>query len=154
MSSSKHPNSSIENADKSDDLSNRRLVREWADALDKSVEHNETVGPEIATQLQQARRKAVAEFENRTVGHELPFAWWQMGGTAAAAAVLVVLVLPYFSSRQIDGVEPLPYVSDVELALAAEEEAELLENLEFVAWMVDQQDEHNGDLFNEETFKG
>ena len=97
-----------------EDLS-RRLRRDEVD-----------VAPDIAARLQAARRQAV-EIADQQVPAASP--WPRLAGVGGvlAAALLVAVVVR-------TPTDTLPRMAAEELAAA--QEAELLEELEFVAWMV------------------
>jgi hypothetical protein len=84
----------------------------------------------VAERLAAARRRALAAAAggSSAVRHAPPRRWVPVG--ALAATLLAVVML-----RQGASVPALPLEDDVQLA--AVENLELLENLEFAAWMVD-----------------
>lgn len=85
------------------------------------------VTPEVAQSLAAARRQALAVADKSV--RSKPKFWPRLIGasTAAAAAVLVTVALQ-------NPTPSLPQMGDQELAAA--QDAELLEELEFVAWMI------------------
>lgn len=89
------------------------------------------VSPEVAQSLQAARRLAVDEAE-RSLASATP--WWPKiagAGAAVSAAFVVVVSLTVYLQAPLDS---LPRMDESEMAAA--QEADLLEELEFVAWMV------------------
>jgi len=91
--------------------------------------HAEGVDEPTAARLQAMRRRALGG------ARQAHFSGWLPGGLAAAAAVLVVVV---FWSLTPGDPDMLPVDADT---LAQVEDLELLEDLEFYAWL---EDTHNG----------
>ncbi len=85
------------------------------------------VGPEVLSRLQAARRAAVQRSRRRGRRPTGRFVW---AGAAVAAAALLVAVGPLLVPDR--GVPPL-YESDAEEL--AVEEMDLLEDMEFIAWL-------------------
>ena len=96
------------------------LVEQVRDVLDA-----QTLTPELVERLRSARRNAVAEVVSKP--SRLPAAWLPVA--LAATLLAVVLLRPSMDP----GAAP-PLDVDVQLAAA---DLELLENLEFAAWMVE-----------------
>ena len=89
---------------------------------------------DVADRLYQARAQAV-DAARQPVKATRRWLVPSMGvGMTAAAAVLVVVLMLPATTR----IEPLPAGEDMELAAA--QDLELLEDLEFVAWMVAMED--------------
>lgn len=89
------------------------------------------VSPEVAQRLQAARRLAVDEAES-SLRNRTP--WWPKiatAGVAVSAAFVVVVSLTVYLQAPLD---TLPRMDESEMAAA--QEADLLAELEFVAWMV------------------
>ena len=92
------------------------------------------IDPDTAAKLQAARARAIdaapAAPSNRG---------WIPGilGAGAAAAAFVITVLVYSPGETTPDI--LPLLDETEMAAA--QDAELLENLEFVAWMMENDDE-------------
>ena len=89
----------------------------------------EAVPPDVARRLQAARREAVEIAGTEDRNH-----WWAglsrpMWASAAALVLAVSIVLMWPG----DSVESLPDIAGEEFAVA--QEVELLEDLEFVAWV-------------------
>lgn len=86
---------------------------------------------QIAQRLQDARRLAVAAADSADTAKvkTVQALWPRFVGVGAAAAAALVVAIALQAP-----VETLPRMDDAELAAA--QEAELLEDLEFVAWMV------------------
>ena len=84
----------------------------------------QTLPPELVERLRGARRNAVAAVASKSP--RLPTAWLPVGALAATL-LAVVLLRP---SMNPDAAAPLDV--DVQLATA---DLDLLENLEFAAWM-------------------
>ena len=80
--------------------------------------------PEVVQRLAAARRTAVAAADRPSMG-----VWPRYVGAGALASVGLVVAL----MLQPD-VTPLPPLDDAELAVA--QDAELMEDLEFAAWMM------------------
>ena len=85
--------------------------------------------PEVAERLVAMRRAAVQELEERSSSQwQTPWFWAPAGATA-----MVVLTLGLFLYT---GNTPVPMFDDLDEAqLAAAQDIELLEELEFLAWM-------------------
>ncbi len=85
--------------------------------------------PEVAERLVAMRRAAVQELEERSSSQwQTPWFWAPAGATA-----IVVLTLGLFLYT---GNTPVPMFDDLDEAqLAAAQDMELLEELEFLAWM-------------------
>ncbi|MBT8144690.1 MAG: hypothetical protein KJO55_08315 [Gammaproteobacteria bacterium] len=95
------------------------------EAAKKSVEQ-QPVPDDIGRRLRLARAAAVDEMQDR------PSFGWALPATAAAAvAVIAILVV-----REPAGEVVLPDLSDDEMSAAME--LELLEDMEFLAWMLEQ----------------
>ncbi len=92
-----------------------------------AAEHE--LSPEVLDALTQARREAVKVADGRS-GNRRRNIWFGYGLGGVAAAVLVVALL----APQTQTLEQFPLLEDAEMAAA--QDAELLEDLEFVAWMV------------------
>jgi len=96
----------------------------------------EQVEPEVAQRLAQMRHAAVAELERRqarTGRHRSP-GWWIGGAAAAAVALTVVLLLPRGGGPEPDAA----LLADAE-TLEAISELDVLEELEFLAWLEEEQ---------------
>ena len=106
---------------------------QWAEGLGAELRRDgDVVSSEVHQRLSEARRAAVAAALDQP---RLPSGWslWRWtgaGGVAASLALVTVLA--------VRGPEPpsdaLPRMEGLELALV--QDSELLEELEFVAWMV------------------
>jgi hypothetical protein len=81
---------------------------------------------DVVDRLRVARRAAVAAIEPRRVS--LPTRWLPMGAMAATVVAAVLL-------RGPTNAPALPFDDDQQLAVA--QDIDLLENLEFAAWMVE-----------------
>lgn len=99
-------------------------------------ERFEQVEPEVAHRLAQMRRAAVAELDRREArigARRLP-GWWIGGAAAAAVALTVALLL-------LRGGDPEPdpdLLADAE-AIEAIADLDVLEELEFLAWLEEEQ---------------
>ena len=126
------------------DEKDRDLDQDTTNDHDKTAEFQERVGQvlresevdldvETLDQLAMARRTAVSQAD-RTTSALQP---WAVGlaGSAAAAALVLALTLNTIE-------EELPPMDEVEFVVA--QDAELMEDLEFVAWMIAL--EENGEL--------
>ena len=86
------------------------------------------VPPEVAERLVAMRRAAVQELEERSSSQWTPWFW-----APAGAAAIVVLTLGLFLYT---GNTPVPMFDDLDDAqLAAAQDMDLLEELEFLAWL-------------------
>lgn len=85
-------------------------------------EAEENVSPDVSHRLAAARRSAVAQADAQK-----PWMWAGVGGALTAGLLVALLVAP-----QAD--ESLPLFAESEMAAA--QDVELLEELEFVAWLV------------------
>lgn len=110
----------------------------WVGQVAEKLDRLEAEVPsEVQLQLQAARRAALAEAEKNESKPGLPWLPYTLLGSGALASALVVsLVL-------LGQPEPaLPLLEDAEMAAAMD--AELLEELEFLAWMIEE-----GELLDE-----
>lgn len=105
----------------------------WTEAAAQQLRHQERqISPQAEQALAQARSAALAQAKEGSAR----FKWWQVSGMGAAASAVLLLAL-YMG---IPGVgtdlelAPLPQMDEIDMAAA--QEAELLEDLEFVAWML------------------
>jgi len=96
----------------------------------------EQVDPEVAGRLGAMRRAAVAEMDHRRTParRRVPALLAGLGAAAAALAVTVALLLPPAAGP---GPEALLLADADELAAVAE--LEVLEELEFLAWLEEEQ---------------
>ena len=105
--------------------------RAFAAALaEKLRAYENDVSPEISAQLLAARRAAIAEMESRSArGHWLsPF--WLVPAGGLAAALAVALLWP-------QGPAGLPEIDENEFAAAIE--MDMLDEIELVAWMLEEE---------------
>ena len=104
-----------------------RILAQAKQTLDET-----RLSPEILQRLQSARRLAVATFDARAATPRVPPRWVPAG--ALATTVLAVgLATTTMDTRE------LPNVGDAR-ALVAAQDVELLDDLEFLAWLPD--DDH------------
>lgn len=96
-------------------------------ALDESADH---LPPETQDKLNQIRREALNEADAKS--RSAYWAWWAPGGGLAAAMLVAAVWL-----MNPDAPPPQP-IDDMEL-LTSEEDMELMEDIEFVAWMMEQE---------------
>lgn len=108
-------------------MSQQRDDRFTAQVKQQLERHAEDVDELTAARLQAMRKRALEAARQRS------FSGWPLGGLAAAAAVLVVVV---FWSLAPGDFDMLPVDADT---LAQVEDLELLEELEFYAWLEDTQ---------------
>lgn len=101
-------------------------------ALDNSVED---LDPDTQDKLNQIRRNALTE--PGTKARPVPPGWWGPVGGIATAAVVATVWLTNPAPA------PQPLMSDMEL-LTSEEDLEMMEDIEFVAWLMEQEDENAG----------
>ena len=101
--------------------------QQWADRAAERLRHGEhSVPNEVNQRLQAARRAAIETADEKSRLGD----WWpRAAGASAAAGALMVAALVFYSP-----VDTLPRIEASELAAA--QEVELLEELEFVAWMI------------------
>ncbi len=87
--------------------------------------------PARMQQLQQARREAVAAAERSLSNQSVSRLWWWLptGAVATVALVVGLMISP--------GPEPIPVLDP--LAMSAAQDMDLLTELEFVAWMLEQE---------------
>lgn len=108
---------------------------QWADQAAQQLRAAERdIDPDIAAKLQAARARALKAAQARH-----PHRGWVPGllGAGAAAAAVVFTVLLYSPAETTSDL--LPFLEEAEMAAA--QDAELLENLEFVAWMLEYDEE-------------
>lgn len=114
-------------------MSERTPDEAWAAQAGQRLREAERELPDgVVEQLQVARAQALETALQSGGGDR-----WRMaglGGAGAAAAALVVFVALNSAAPDLDA---LPLMDEAELAAA--QEAELLEELEFLAWMVAQE---------------
>jgi hypothetical protein len=103
------------------------------DLLDENVDKLDAA---TLSKLHQARNRAV-ESVGKSGGKKLPAysGWLGAGAMAASLAVGVV----YFNQQP----PPLPAIYEDPVQQAAAEEIELMDDLDFVAWLVLQEDDFN-----------
>ena len=102
------------------------LLKTSRDALNESVEH---LDASTLSRLNQARQKALSQENNRPV---INISWIPAGAlTALSIAIVVGLLLS----------SPEPALNNLDEAefMASNEEIELMEDLEFVAWLIEQE---------------
>jgi len=95
------------------------------------------VDPEVAHRLAAARHRAVAlldEPSQPALPRLLPW------GSALAGAAALALAIGLWPGSGDEGLAPLPLVDADEMAAA--QDLELLEELEFIAWLDEQQADH------------
>jgi hypothetical protein len=90
------------------------------------------LGPEVVERLRAARREAVAAADESPATRGMGWQPWAAIGAMASVAFAAAVLLQSPPST-------LPMADETELAAA--QEMELLEELEFVAWMVALEDE-------------
>ena len=105
-----------------DDKEADEYANRLADRL-RASEHD--IDAETLARLGQARREAVAMSEQRSRSRHKQY-WLGAGGAAVAASLLVVML----NTGQVD---PLPDADPEEFAAA--QDIEMLEELEFIAWV-------------------
>jgi hypothetical protein len=98
------------------------------DALDQSIEHLDAA---TLSRLNQARHKALAVKQRH--GSRLP--WLSAGALAAIAISLLASRLLLTSPDTLNSDMPIASIDDAEF-IAVSEDIELLENLDFVSWML------------------
>lgn len=104
------------------------LNKKSKDLLDEHAEHLDAA---TLSKLHQARNKAL-EKDKRNIS--IGAGWAGAGALAASLAVGVI----YFDTQQVP---TLPAIYEDPLQQAAAEEMELMDDLEFYAWLVLQEDE-------------
>lgn len=118
-------------APKSDSAGSSEWTSRAQSALRKSEQE---LSETVRRQLSNARQRAIAMQENDVVGDSRLPAWgesWKLftgGSVLAGVALVLVLALPR------SGGGGMPLLDEFEMAAA--QEVELLEDLEFVAWML------------------
>ncbi len=98
-------------------------------------DEREALPPEVRERLGAMRREAVALAE---AGQSEPLLRRWFGGlslatTAAAGLALVLAIGVWLTVLPADGPEPLPAITETEAAVM--QDLELLEDLEFIAWL-------------------
>ena len=106
--------------------------REWIDRLRDELDHDEAaLDPQVARQLQRARRQALAQPSR---SWRLPL--W-LGAAATAVLVSAILFLPQPATEPLLPATPSesePLLADLEI-LAADDFALFEEDPEFYAWL-------------------
>jgi hypothetical protein len=101
--------------------------QQWVDHAGQLLrQHEQQVPDAVGAQLRLARQAAIAASQTQA---QSTWAWPTLATTGVFAAAITWVVL--LSSPDLT----LPKLDEAELAAA--QEAELLEELDFVAWMVD-----------------
>jgi hypothetical protein len=108
-----------------DRMTDEAFVERVRERLHRTVDV-QSLPPDVIARLAASRRAAVAAVPERPV--YVPPTWLPVGAMAATL-VAAVLLRPAMDG---DGVTPL---LDDDIQLAAAENLDLLENLEFAAWM-------------------
>jgi len=103
-----------------------------SDSLDRSIEHLDAA---TLSRLGRARRNALADGQRR--GGGLP--WLSASALAAIAIAILASRLLLTSPDTLNDDMPIASIDDAEFIVVSED-IELLENLDFVAWMVTQDD--------------
>lgn len=112
------------------DPDDRDLTAGVSDSLDRSLGHLDAA---TLSRLNQARHHALAVRRRRNIG--LP---WLTTGSVAAVAVAILASRLLLTSPAIQ-TDDMPLTGiDVAEFITAGEDLEMLEDLEFVAWMVAQ----------------
>lgn len=102
----------------------------WNEKAQRALRESEEDLPESVRQrLGEARRAAVTAADTPN-----SMSWTPFLGALASAALFLVLVMPRSATQS------LPLLEDTEMAAA--QEVELLEELEFVAWMLAEENDH------------
>ena len=117
--------------DKHDSRRDQALQQSMVDALDQSIEH---LDAHTLSRLNQARHKAL-EYADRP---RLLSSQWLKAATFAVLLVTIVNGWLFFSTPQIQ--QQLDS-DDLELLLASDD-YELVQELDFIAWMIEE--EHAG----------
>jgi hypothetical protein len=102
------------------------LLKTSRDALNESIEN---LDANTLSRLNQARQKALSQEDNRPLVN----IFWIPAGALAALSIAVVVGL-LLSSPEIS----LNNLDEAEF-MATNEEIELVEDLEFVAWLIEQE---------------
>ena len=100
-------------------------------------EESEKVSPEVAQGLARARQAALDEAraqEDRRSAAWLPPGQWMAAAVAVTAAVTLVVGISFTSNERVPEI-PLTSVSE----LAVAEDLDLLEQLEFIAWLEEEE---------------
>jgi len=107
-----------------------RLMEHWR-------RRRQQVDPAVAERLAAARRQAVALLDGPQPSALPRLLPWGAAVTSAAALLLAIVFWP---GARDGSLAPLPLVDADELAAA--QDLELLEELEFIAWLDEQQADH------------
>ena len=105
------------------------LARSVSNTLEQSIEHLDAA---TLSRLNRARHNALAVEQRRGAG--LP---WLTAGALAAIAVAVLASLMLTSPDTLTSDMPIASIEDAEFIVASED-IEMLEDLDFVSWMVAQ----------------
>ncbi|MGE0623794.1 MAG: hypothetical protein AB7I04_08750 [Pseudomonadales bacterium] len=95
------------------------------------------VDPAVAARLAAMRREAVAMAEDAAFNPTWLDRLFAPGGLAAAGAVLGLTVAAWIALRPTDDSLVLPVLAESEIAVV--QELELLEELEFLAWLEEEE---------------
>ena len=116
------------------DRQNDELEQRAREALRRS---ELDIDPERVQRLQQARREAVAAAERSlAVPSSSRLWWWLPTGAVAAVALVVGLMLN-------PAPEPIPVLDPLEMSAA--QDMDLLTELEFMAWILEQENSATDD---------
>ncbi len=103
------------------------ILKTTQQALNESIEH---LDASTLSRLNQARQKALSQGRN-TLLNNIP---WIPASAVAALSVTVVVGLLFLSSPELS----LNNLDEAEF-MASNEEIELIEDLEFVEWLIEQE---------------
>jgi hypothetical protein len=106
------------------------LAKSVSDALDQSIDH---IDAAMLSRLNQARHRALSVNHRRRAG--LP--WLAAGSLAAIAIAVLATRLLLTSPATLDDNMPIASIDDAEFIVVSED-IELLNDIDFVSWMVTQ----------------
>lgn len=112
--------------------------KQFIDAAKAGLEQQaDELSPEIRRQLSQARKQALQGAAKQPVKSYwqglLPAAGWS--SAVAAAVVAVIVILPSGTTPRTPAIELEQLSFETLEMLSAEDDLELYENLEFIAWL-------------------
>jgi len=127
----------------------------WVNSINQSLDESvQDLDAETRSQLNQIRQKAIAIKSGRSKESVFNLRFLSVGSIAVAAAVVTLWVVTpttlTISTPTGDGVSPSPVAMSGEMVEDLledywQEDPELMEELEFVAWLVDEE------MMNEES---
>lgn len=116
------------------EMNNDPFEEKVRQALDKSAE---TLDQETLSSLNQIRQQAL---NTSTSANTRPRFQWALWGPVGGLVTAVIVAAMWVGDPAVTPQSP---IDDLEL-LASEDDLELMEEIEFVAWLLEQENKHAG----------